>query len=512
MAFIQGTPREQMILYPQMLDEIISPNNVVRNIDLFVQSLNLRTLGFKINQSDNGRPAYQPALLLKIFIYGYLNSIRSSRKLERECHRNVEMMWLTEQLAPDHNTINNFRKDNAQAIKKVFRATVEMAKNYDLIGGKLIAGDSTKLRAQNSKKNNYNQKKIDRHLAYIEEQLEKYNKILDQEEHTEEEKKEAKERIKEQENRKEKYQEIEKNLKESGDKQISVSDPESRQLIIRGNITEVAYSVQCATDAQNNIPIDYEVTNQNDKNAMGGILERSEKVLGNCNFVGLFDKGYHTGAEFKKASAMKIKVLVSIPKIGRSSQAPDPKYNAENFVYDAEKDQYTCPENNVLSSNGKWYTNPSGKFKQYKTKACKDCPVRALCTRAKTNGKIIQRSEHKKYIEANAERLKSKENKALYKRRQAIVEHPFGTIKRSWGFDHVMPKKTIERASADVGFIFIAYNLKRIWNILSNQGIKFEKCLALLKTNLYYLFLALLSPSDFLRTQAILKNSALPTR
>ena len=178
MQFIEGKNRTQSILFPQSLDQIISSGNEVRMIDLFVESIHLEDFHFVMKTSKGGRPAYHPKDLLKLFVYGYLNHIRSGRQLEKECKRNIELMWLMKQLAPDHNTISNFRRDNEKAIKKVFRYTVSIAKQFDLIGGKLIAGDSTKLRAQNSKKNNFNEGKIERHIAYIDARLEEYNKAL----------------------------------------------------------------------------------------------------------------------------------------------------------------------------------------------------------------------------------------------------------------------------------------------------------------------------------------------
>lgn len=180
MSYITGFDRQQTVLIPETIDLLIDKNNEVRFIDSFVDSLNIVEMGFKdVRLNKNGRPPFNPKDLLKLYIYGYLNKIRSSRGLERECKRNIELIWLMRGLVPDHNTISNFRRDNPKAIKKVFRATVSLAKNLDLIGGVLLAGDGTKLRAQNSKKNNYNQKKIDRHLAYIENKLAEYNKELE---------------------------------------------------------------------------------------------------------------------------------------------------------------------------------------------------------------------------------------------------------------------------------------------------------------------------------------------
>ncbi len=238
-------------------------------------------------------------------------------------------------------------------------------------------------------------------------------------------------------------------------------------MIVRNNITEVAYNIQSTVDSKHCIPIDYRITGNNDTKAMGNMLRRAKTILGTNGFTALYDKGYHTGSEFKTAHDLGIRTLVAVPAIGRASQAPDPAYNAEHFAYDPEQDTYTCPQGHILKSNGSIYKARNYRFKQYKTKACKGCPVRELCTTAKQNGKIIQRSEFKQYMDDNAKRVA--QNQQLYKRRQAIVEHPFGTIKRQWGFDHVMTKKTKARASADVGLIFIAYNLKRILNLIGKQ-------------------------------------------
>jgi len=323
---------------------------------------------------ENGRPAYHPSDLLKLFIYGYMNKVRSTRDLEKECGRNIEVMWLLKCLRPDHNTIANFRKDNPKAIKKVFRATVQIAKHFDLIGGKLIAGDSTKLRAQNSKKNNYNQAKIERHIAYIDNKLEEYTRALA--ENDGENQQIIQDEINKQQQRKDNYRNIEKQLKESGEPQISISDPGSRQIMIR--------------------------------------------------------------------------------------------------IYNNEADTYTCPQGEVLRTNGTWYKEHDKRgnlmvFKQYRTRSCKTCPAHSQCTRSK-NGRIHSRTTFAEYYEKNRKAYQEKEH--LYKRRQAIVEHLYGTIKRQWGFSYILTKKGIRRASSDVGFMFIAYNLKRIGNILTRDQLK----------------------------------------
>lgn len=465
MKYIQGQNRNQTCLFPISLEDSIEFDNEVRLIDLFVDSLSLKVFGFKVVFVENGRPAYHPANLLKLYIYGYLNKVRSSRDLEKECKRNIELMWLLNCLKPDHNTISNFRRDNPKAIKKVFRETVRIAQYFNLIGGKLIAGDSTKLRAQNSKKNNFNQKKIERHLEYIENKLREYNQALAESDG--DEKKQLEQEIQKQHHRKEAYHKMEKQLRESGESQISTSDPDSRQMITRNNITEVAYNVQTTVDSSHNLPIDYKVTNTNDSKAMGNMLQRAKSILHTNQFTSLYDKGYHTGSEFDIANKLNIETLVAIPKV--AAQAPDPRYNVENFQYDKVKDCYTCPEGKTLTTTGKWHQAKTYLFKRYTTRVCLSCPAKPLCSKARY-GKGIQRSEYQELIEKNKQRVEQYQN--YYKRRQAIVEHPYGTIKRQWGFDYIITKKSIERASADVGFMLTAYNLRRIMNIIGKKELK----------------------------------------
>lgn len=460
MSYIKGFDRNQAVLIPDTIDLLIDKNNEIRFIDSFIDSLNVVDFGFKdIKLNINGRPPFHPKDLLKLYIYGYLNRIRSSRALEKESKRNIELIWLMKGLVPDHNTISNFRRDNPKAIKKVFRATVNIAENLDLIGGLLLVGDGTKLRAQNSKKNNYNQKKIDRHLVYIENKLEEYCKALETADG--DKKKVLKSKIAKQNKHKAQYKNIEKQLEETGEKQVSSSDPESRQLVIRGVVTEVCYNVQSTVDAKHKIPIDYQVTNTNDKKAMTSMVESAIEIVGNNAFDAVFDKGYYTAEEIHKSQKLGVTTHVCIPS--PASTAPDKAYNVSEFKYNKEQDTYTCPAGQTLKTNGNWYNKKVYRVKQYKTKNCKNCPVKDLCTKAKYQ-KIIERHEFAQALEINKKNIAK--NPEIYAQRQAIVEHPFGTIKRAWGFDHIITKKGIKRAASDVGFIFIAYNLKRIINCI----------------------------------------------
>lgn len=479
MRYIQGTDRSQIFLFAENLDQIVDGDNEVRLIDLFVESIKMDDFHFKMHHNAEGRPAYNPKDLLKLFIYGYLNSIRSSRVLEKECKRNVEVMWLLKQVYPDHNTISNFRRDNEKAIRKVFRYTVSIAKEFELIGGKLIAGDSTKFRAQNSKKNNFNQKKITQHLEYIDNKLNQYTSSLAE---ADEDNKEAiQAHIEKHNSRKQFYHDLSAQLEQSGEVQISTSDPDSRQLITRNNITEVAYNVQTTVDEQNKLVLDYKVTNTNDSKAMGGMLRRAQIILQTNEFTALYDKGYHTGSELKSAIDRDIEVMVAIPDVSSASMAPDPAYNVSEFFYDAESQTYTCPQGQQLTTNGHWYKkdrNAPGRKKNapilvqhFKTGACKQCPLINSCTKnTRGRGRVIERTEYQNYVDQNKKNIESKPE--IYKKRQAIIEHTYGIIKRQWGFYYITTKRGIRRASADVGLMFIAFNLRRLFNILEKNELK----------------------------------------
>ena len=404
--FIVGNDRSQIPLFVSSLEQAVALDNQVRLIDLFVDSLRLPDFGFDFTFVENGRPAYHPADLLKLFIYGYLNRMRSSRVLEKECVRNIELMWLMKDLVPDHNTIANFRKNNPKAIARVFRATVNLASHFELIGGSLLAGDSTKLRAQNSKKNNFNPAKIERHIAYIDNKLLQYNEILSQEDGDESVKKEVVSKVRKHQLQKDKYLQYKEIIDTTGVTQISTSDPDSRQIMTRNNISEVAYNVQTVVDALHNIPIDFKVTNENDSKAMGGMLRRSKTILGHNNFTAIYDKGYHTGSEFAYAERLKIEVLVAIPSV--AAHAPDLAFDVEHFKYDLKTDSFTCPANQILTTNGTWYSKKNGKsvtrMKHYKTSACSSCELFAKCAK-NARGRRIERSEHADLIYDNKVRI-----------------------------------------------------------------------------------------------------------
>lgn len=249
-------------------------------------------------------------------------------------------------------------------------------------------------------------------------------------------------------------------------------------MLIGNHITEVAYNVQTTVDAKHHLTLDYKVTNHNDSKAMGPMLRRAKTIIGHANFTALYDKGYHTGSELKKGIAMGVNVMVAVP--GVASFAPDGCYNVEHFVYDPAADTYTCPQAVVLQTNGQWYVKSDHGYvvKHYKTGACKSCRAFSLCTRNK-NGRLIERSEYQDYVDQNKSNIEN--SPETYKRRQALIEHTYGIIKRQWGFYYVMTKRGLKRATADVGLMFTALNLRRLMNIIDkNEFKKFLQELALL--------------------------------
>ncbi|QQS31374.1 MAG: transposase [Sphingobacteriales bacterium] len=262
---------------------------------------------------------------------------------------------------------------------------------------------------------------------------------------------------------------------------MSTSDPDSRLLVTRTGVTEVGYNVQTVADAGHNLILDYQVTNQTDSKAMGGMLKRTSGIIDIKGVIGLFDKGYHTGSEIKTAIDLGVNIMVAIPE--HASHTPDPNYDITHFTYNKENDTYTCPQNETLTTNGTWYSKQRNngaatKMKHYLSEACLTCPMQGNCTK-NPKGRLVERSEYAEYIEQNKANIEA--DKETCKKRQCIIEHPFGTIKRQWGFNYIMTKRTKERASADVGLMFIAYNLRRLMNIKDKKAFKeflMELCFA----------------------------------
>jgi transposase len=517
MAHRIGTDRNQLLLLPPSLDEYIDENNPVKVIDVFVDSLDLKETGFKNSiPVEKGCPPYNPADLLKLYLYGYLNRIRSSRKLEKECTRNIEVIWLLNQLRPKYRTIAYFRAHNIKAIKSVFRQFVVMMKKWDLIAGDLLAVDGSKFRAVNSKKNNYNQQKIQRHLNYIDQKAEEYLKELDENDHKEhgERKLKVNECLQQLEERRQKYIDLEKQLKETGQDQISTTDHDARQLLVRGDIAEVAYNAQTTVDSKHNLVIDTKVINTTDRKILSTMGLQAKEILNKESFDLLADKGYHNGEELLKCDQMNIKTYVAPQENISGNKIPTPEYQGDKFRFNSQDDCYTCPEGQILRSNGRWYK----KFyrthftlvKQYKTKACRECPKRCCCTSSPIErGRLIERSQYQDAVDTNNLRVRNEKEK--YRRRQTMTEHPFGVIKRQWGYDHVM-MKGLQKTDSEISLVFLCYNIKRVINIMGINGIlkaikAFSQCFSLFLSCFLHIFSSY--KSDYFKLNPISQKSAL---
>jgi len=465
MHHVKSEPRNQMQIY--CLDQMVDPNSFVRIIDFFVDTIDLKSFGFKhVTLKFEGRPPIHPAQLLKLLIYGYRYGVRSSRKLEREAMLNIEARWLLGEVVPANKTIANFRKDNAEAFRAIFRKFVFLLKQLDLVEGKTIAVDSFKVRAQNSLKNNYNQGKIDRHLDYINARLAEFEKAMDEADSAED-KAELAAKIETQNSRKLKYEALEAQIEATGKDQISTTDPDAQSVVLQRGITVVGYNIQGAVDAKHKLVTHFDTGSVNDTNALAAVAIETKEILQVEKMDVLADKGYHTGEQIQQCEQNNITTYVS-PKEPASNN-PD-IFSITQFVYNPEKDCYTCPANQTLTTNGTWLKHSSKghksayKFQRYNnTTACKNCELHSQCTTSKNNGRNIDRSEFASLMEQNAERVK--QNPAYYKQRQQLAEHPWGTIKRQRGFDHVLTRgKT--KILGEVSLVFIGYNLARCANIL----------------------------------------------
>jgi transposase len=465
MQHIQGEDRDQMFMFS--LESAIATDSFVRVVDAFVDAIDLKSFGFShVDCEEEGRPPYPPSALLKLYLYGYRYGVRTTRKLEREAHTNLEAMWLISGLRPKYKTIANFRKDHSKAFREVFRRFVCLLKEWKLIEGDTVAIDSFKIRGSNSLKNNFNESKLKRHLDYIENQLKEYEAALDASD-KEEDKKELEKKISRRKEKQAHYEQIKTALIESGEDQISLTDPDSRSVILHKNIINVGYNIQASSDAKHKLLVEYDTGNVNDTHALSSMAIQTKEILGVERMKVLADKGYHTGEELDKCQKNNITTYVS-PK------APATKdiglYPITSFIYDKEKDCYTCPQGHSMNTNGRWCQHSDrrrkGKgacrFQRYNTTACKSCTHRHLCTQSKSNVRYIDRSEYTEIIEANTRRVEN--NPDYYRQRQQVTEHMFGTLKRQRGFTHALMRRK-DNVLGEVGLMFIGYNLTRCISI-----------------------------------------------
>lgn len=468
MQHITGIARNQMVF--TSLEDPVPEDNPVRFIDAFVENIDLKALGFEVKtQKTEGRPSYTTKIFLKIYLYGYLNGLRSSRKLEKECVRNIEVRWLLCGLVPNYQSISDFRKDNPSGLKKLFKVFVSFLKDTDLIAGDTVAIDGTKSRAHNSKKANFNQRKIDKHLAYIEEKTQQYLDELAQNDELENSSTIAniQEKIERLKKNKLRYEVLEEKLKASGEPQISTTDEDSRVLLVQGQVVEVSYNIQAAVDEKHKLVVATHTINRNDRNALSRIAIETKENLEVETFTVLVDKGYHNGREIAKCKEKNIRTIVAHPTLVNSNEnATTMEYLVANFIYNAEADTYQCPQGEILRTTGRRHKKTrerdSYEFKKYRTPSCKECPVKSLCTGRK-DGREIERSQYAGAVEENNQRYR--ENGQLYRKRQEINEHIFGTIKRQWGYNHTN-LTGVEKVNGEHSLIMLVYNIKRTINIL----------------------------------------------
>ena len=469
MPFQSKADRNQMQFFA--LEELIEQDSIARIIDLFCQCIDYESLGFVIKgKSHEGKPAFETSTLTAIYIYGYLNKIRSCRDLEKACKLNVELWWLTGIQKPGYKTIANFRKDNAEAFKNLFKSFTTFCSDLQLFGKTTIAIDGSKFRAQNSKKNNYNLKKINQHLEYIDHQKEDYLKSLDKQD-------QADQKLEELENRRLKYQQLKEELSESGETQISTTDADARALPLKMNIVEVSYNLQSAVDDKHNLIVAYQVTNKHDFSALAPVAIMAKQALSlkeEDKITVLADKGYYSAKQIAQCHDNNIETLVSPKKKGSVSK--DPRVTKDKFEYNKESDSYICPKGITLHRQGKAYSRKDGiPFTRYVAhwSDCKQCPWAKFCvspgSKNASRGRMLNRNIYEDHMDQNDVQVSARKNE--YRRRQAIVEHPFGTIKRQWGYNHTL-LKGLEKVNGEFAIILLCYNIKRVLSILGINGIK----------------------------------------
>lgn len=468
MGYIEGESRDQHVLFPEVIDDYITEDNPVRFIDAFVDNLDLDELGFQRSQpASTGRPPYHPADFLKLYIYGYMNRISTTRRLEKESHRNIEVIWLLRRLRPDFKTIADFRKDNGKAIKQLFREFSLLCRRLDLFGGELLAIDGSKFKACNSKHRNFTKKKLQKRLEYIDQKIEQYFEELDagDEEEAEvhkptaEELRQKIERLKERRGR---YGKLQDELEASGEDQVSLTDPDSRSMARDGKAT-VGYNVQTAVDDKHKLIVVQEVTNAvTDVDQLSGIAKEAKEALGVEQVKVVADMGYYNGEEIKGCEKEGIEPYISKPLTSANTKLG--LFGKEKFVYDPKKDCYRCPAGVELTYRSE-NVERGRHIRYYATGACGSCEIKAKCTRNK-RGRRITRWVDEHILEKMEERVKA--NPELMGKRKRIVEHPFGTIK-FWSNQGCFVMRGLEKVRCEMSLSALAYNIKRAINILGVQ-------------------------------------------
>jgi len=468
-GFIEGEQRTQSVLFPEQLEDWIEEDNPVRAVDAFVDELDLSGLGFAGAQpAATGRPAYHPATLLKIYIYGYLNRIQSSRRLEREARRNVELVWLTGRLMPDFKTIADFRKDNGEAIRRVCREFVELSRQVGLFAESVVAIDGSKFKAVNNRDKNFTPHKLQARMKQLEESIARYLNDLDRADREPAAVPPArvsqlKEKIVAIKAQVRKLRQIERQLMQTPDQQLSLTDPDARSMATSGRGTGiVGYNVQTAVDAKHHMIVAYEVTNVgHDRTQLTAMAMAARDAIGHEKMTALADRGYFKGEEILRCEEAGISPLV--PKPLTSGSKADGRFDKRDFVYDPEHDEYRCP----AGERAIWRmtTVENGQtLHRYWPSACPQCPIKSQCTPSPY--RRVTRWEHEEVLDDMQRRL-DRTPEASRVRRQT-VEHPFGTLKAWMGSTHFLTT-SLARVRTEMSLHVLAYNMKRMLQIFGTQ-------------------------------------------
>jgi transposase len=469
-----GLDRSQTLLFPESLDDYVGPDNPVRFLDAFVDSLDLHALDFtKARCANTGCPPYNPATLLKLYLYGYLHRLRSSRGLEAECHRNLELIWLVRKLTPDFKTIADFRKDNRKAFQAVYRRFLLVCKKLDLFGAELLAIDGSKFRAVNARDKNFNAAKLNELIAEADARLALYLQELDATDASQPpsprlDKTALQQKIDALQHKRDGHAELLAQLDED-QKQVSLTDPDTRRMhTANGNV--VGYNAQLAVDAKHKLIAAADVTNEvTDYRQLTNVAQQAKANLQIERTEVVADKGYYNTAEVSRCVEQNITPL--IPKADTSANTRQGLFGKSRFAYDPANDLYRCPANQLLTF--RFNTFEKGRqLRYYRGALCGTCPMKKLCTRNKNN-RTITREQDEHLIDAMAQRMKEQPHK--FALRKTLAEHPFGTIKRAMGYSHFL-LKGLEKVRAEWTLITLAYNFKRVLNLVSLQ--KFLAALA----------------------------------
>jgi transposase len=464
--FVEGEDRRQGVLLPEYLDDYVSEENPVRVIDVFVDELDLGALGFEgVVAEATGRPAYHPGALLKIYVYGYINQIASSRRLERETQRNVEMMWLTGRLTPDFKTIADFRKDNGPAIRASCRQFIALCRRLDLFAHAVAAIDGSKFKAVNARDKNFTKAKLKKRMEQVEASIERYMAALETADRQEGEAAPAKSvRLKEKiaalREQMQAFKALEPAVIAAPDQQISLSDPDARSMATSGRGSGiVGYNVQSAVDAKHHLIVAHEVTNVgHDRDQLSIMAGQAKTAMGVAVLDVLADRGYFKGEEVLACEPLGVTPYV--PKPLTSGSKAKGRFGKQDFIYIAEDDAYRCPADQRLTRRFTSVENGMD-LHVYWTTTCGDCPLKTQCTSGKE--RRIKRWEHEAVIDAMQDRLDRKLD--AMRIRRATVEHPFGTLKAWMGATH-FKTKTLDKVRTEMSLYVLAYNLKRVIAIL----------------------------------------------